>query len=140
MIPNVKPSQLYPGTGLNSAIGHVPPQSLAAAGIGTGPWIAVTPGAKWLIVALLSGALGGGSEQVDIEQATSAAGAGAKALATAAISAQTVNNRVDETEVSLDLLDINNGFAFVRAKVTNTGGTGALVALSVKQGPNPYAA
>ena len=134
MIANRKPSQIYPGAGA------IAPQSVAAAGNATtgGTYLAVPPHTKWAIVRTLCGALGGGSEQVDVLQATSSAGAGSKALVTNLRTAA-VNNTQFDDEVNLDsLLDINNGFAFLQAKITNTGGTGALVAAHVAFGPNEF--
>jgi hypothetical protein len=135
MIPNVKPSQMYPNAGAGNGVF---PQSLAAAAAVTGPYVQVPPGAKWAIVRLLTGALGAGSEQVDVLQAQSAAGLNAKALATN-IRTSAVNNQQFDDEVNIDLsLDINNGFNFIAVKVTNTGGTGALVAVNFAFGPNEF--
>lgn len=133
MIPNIKPSQVY------VAKASIPPQSLAAAANATSAWVAVPPGSKWLAVDTLTGALGGGSEQVDVLQATSVAGAGAKALVTN-LRTEANNNVFDQDEVNLDTMDINNGFNFVQVKITNTGGTGALVAVRAAFGPNEFAA
>jgi hypothetical protein len=135
MIPNVKPSQVYP------VAGGINPQSVAAAGNATtgATYLAVPAGAKWLIVHTVTGALGGGSEQVDVLQATSSAGAGSKALVTNLRTTAANNSQFDD-EVNLDtLLDINNGFAFIQVKITNTGGTGALVAARAAFGPNEFA-
>lgn len=135
MIPNVRPSQIYPNAGLANAVF---PQSIAAAGNAVTPWVAVPAGARWMKTVLLTGVLGGGSEQLDYEQATSVAGAGAKALKTNQRTSA-VNSQQFDDEIDLDSnLDINNGFNFVRAKVTNTGGTGALVAISLAFGPNEF--
>jgi hypothetical protein len=135
MIANVKPSKIFPNAGAAAAIF---PQSIAAAGNAVTPWVQVPVGAKWAIVRLWTGALGGGSEQVDLEQATSAGGAGAKALATN-VRTSAVNNQQFDDELNIDsTLDINNGFNFIRAKVTNTGGTGALVAVGLAFGPNEF--
>ena len=136
MIPNVRPSQLYPNAGLANAVF---PQSVAAAGTAATPWVAVPIGSRWMRTLLLLGALGAGSEQLDYEQATSVGGAGAKALKTN-VRTSAVNSQQFDDEVDLDSnLDINNGFNFVRAKVTNTGGTGALVAIGLGFGPNEFA-
>lgn len=129
MIPNIQPSKVYPTSA------QVAPQSIAAAGTANTGYVAVPAGAKWAHITLLCGALGGGSEQVDINQATSTGGAGAKALATAAIAGVTTNSSVTDYDLNLDTMDINNGFNCIRALVTNTGGTGALVAIAVKFGP-----
>ena len=134
MIANRKPSSVYP------VAGAIPPQSVAAAGNATtgGTYLAVPAGAKWAIVRTLCGALGGGSEQVDVLQATSTGGAGSKALVTNLRTAAGNNTQFDD-EINLDsLLDINNGFAFIQVKITNTGGTGALIAAHVAFGPNEF--
>ena len=137
MIPNMKPSQMYPNAGPANAIF---PQSLAAAASVTSQFVQLPVGARWAIVSLLTGALGGGSEQVDLLQATSAGGAGSKALMTN-LRTSAVNNQQFDDEVNLDsALDVNNGFIFVAVKVTNTGGTGAQVAARFAFGPNMYAA
>ena len=134
MIANRKPSQIYP------VAGAIAPQSVAAAGNATtgATWLAIPPHTKWAIVRTLCGALGGGSEQVDVLQATSSAGAGSKALITNLRTAAANNTQFDD-EINLDsLLDINNGFAFIQVKVTITGGTGSLVAAHVAFGPNEF--
>jgi hypothetical protein len=131
MIANFKPSTIYPA-GLANAIF---PQSVAAAGVVTSPWVAVPTGARWAIVRLWTGVLGGGSEQVDLEQAKDAAGTGAKTMVLA-LRVAAVNSQQYDDEASLDnVMDINNGYAFVRVKVTNTGGTGALLACGFSMGP-----
>jgi hypothetical protein len=127
--PNVKPSLGYP------VAGKVPPQSLAAAASANTGWIQIPMDSKWAMVQLLTGVLGGGSEQVDLQQATDAVGTGAKALQTAAI-IDAVNNDTQDYEANLDmLLDFANNFSYIRALVTNTGGTGALVSLALRFGP-----
>lgn len=133
MIPNIKPSKVYP------VAGQAGPISVAAAGNAATSWVQVPAGSKWAIAELLNGVLGGGSEQVDLEQATSSGGAGAKALVTNAVT-NAVNNTASQVEANLDqVLDVAGGFNYVRAKVTNTGGTGALVSIALKFGPNAYA-
>lgn len=109
------------------------PQTVAAAGHVHSGWFHVADAQR--ILALLNvGDDGGGSIAVTFEQATSAAGADAKALdggtwADAALGALTTN---DTTTVLADGrpevgLDVNNKFAYVSFIVTVTGGTGALV-------------
>jgi hypothetical protein len=120
MIPNVKPSIIYP------LKDKVAPQSIAAAGTAQTGWIDCSTG-NWLKLVLLVGA-GAGTAAVSLDQATTAAGAGSKVLATAAqvgITAQGTGT----VEADYDLhnnLDINGGFAFVRATVTVAGGAGTL--------------
>jgi hypothetical protein len=133
MLPNVLPSKLYP---VAPTLG-IAPQSIAAAGNATSSYVQVTPGARRLALTLLFGA-GAGTAQVDVEQATSSGGAGSKALATGAIAAGATTTQ--DADVDLDLMDINNGFNFVRTKITITGGAGTLVALRAAFGPNPLAA
>lgn len=134
MIPNVKPSQLYP------VAVAVQPQSVAAAGVVTTAYVKVPANSKWLAVATLCGALGGGSEQVDVLQATDTSGTGSKALVTN-LRTNAVNNTDTDDDVNLDtLMDINNGFNCVAVKITNTGGTGALVAVRAAFGPAAFLA
>src|SRR4051812_5037262 len=95
MLPNVKPSQLYP------IAGAVQPQSVAAAGSVNTGWLKVPAASKWLVAQLLCGVLGGGSVQVDVEQATDNAGTGAKALVTN-LRTNAVNNTDTDDEVNLD--------------------------------------
>lgn len=132
-IPSTKPSVIFPTKAA------IPPQSIAAAGTADTGWVQVPPGSKWLSVALNTGALGGGSEQVDVLQAQDNSGTGSKALVTNLIT-EAGNNKTDDGDVDLDTMDINNGFSYVKVRVTNTGGTGALVGLGAKFGPAPLAA
>gem|GEM_PF-6590028 len=132
-MPNIRPSQVY------IAKTQISPQSIAAAGNALSAWIAVPPGSKWAVIDTLTGVLGGGSEQIDVLQATTVGGTGSKALVTN-LRTEAVNNVTDQDEVNLDTMDINNGFSFVQVRCTNTGGTGALVAVRVAFGPNEFAA
>lgn len=133
MIPNIDPSQIYP------VKAQINPQSIAAAGNATSAWTQVPVNSKWLYVVLNAGALGGGSEQIDVLQATSSGGANSKALSTGLISAVTTNNGTTTAVLDLEKnMDINNGFNFVQIKVTNTGGTGALVGASAIFGPAAF--
>jgi hypothetical protein len=131
MIANFKPSTIYPNAGLANAVF---PQSIAAASFAASPWVQVPTGARWAIARLWTGALGGGSLQLDLEQAKDAAGTGSKALVTN-LRTSAVNNQQFDDESNLDLMDINNGFNFIRVKVTCTGGTGSLLACGLAMGP-----
>jgi hypothetical protein len=77
MIPNVKPSIIYP------LKDKVAPQSIAAAGTAQTALARLLDGQLAEAHQLLVGA-GAGTAAVSLDQATTAAGAGAKALATAA--------------------------------------------------------
>jgi hypothetical protein len=134
MFQTRKPSSVYP------VAGAIPPQSVAAAGNATtgATYLAIPICSKWLLVRLITGALGGGSEQVDVLQAKDTAGTGSKPLVTG-LRITAVNNTQFDDEINIDsLLDTNNGFAFIQVKITNTGGTGALVAAHVAFGPNEF--
>lgn len=108
------------------------PQSVAAAASVTSTYVAVND--CFAIYALfMMGALGGGTVTCSFMQATSAAGAGAKALtATGSYGAFTaVANAVDitqtEIEAATDAMDLANGFYFLAIKVTVAGGSGSLL-------------
>jgi hypothetical protein len=138
MIPNVKPSQLYP------VKGAVNPQSVAKNGNATSgaTYIAVPAGSKWLKVTLFTGSVGTCVVTVDTLQATSAAGAGSKALSSALIVGGGTDNQQLQAEVNLDAtLDVNGGFAFIQVKATvdNVGAGPALLAVEVAFGPNEFA-
>jgi len=122
--------------------GAINPQSIAAAGNATSgaTWLDARDGSKWASIRALFGALGGGSVQIDLLQATDAAGTGSKALVTNAITG-TVNNSQQQADVDLiKTLDTNNGYGFIQVKATNTGGTGALVGVDVILGPPRFLA
>ncbi len=129
---NFKPSKVYPYKG------QIAPQSVAAAGNVTGNWIDASQ-CRWLSGTLLVGA-GGGTVALKIEQATSAAGAGAKDLYTAAqlgITAQGVGQVQFDAQLDCNL-DVANGFRWVRANATVTGGTGTLVSVGLIGGPSEF--
>jgi hypothetical protein len=138
MIPNVRPSQLYP------VKGAVSPQSVAKnTPVTSGAtWIAVPPGSKWLKLTLLIGSAGGCAVTVDTLQATAAAGTGSKALVSALIVSATTDTQQIQAEVNLDAtLDVAGGFGFVQVKATtdNVGAGPALLAVSAEFGPNEFA-
>jgi hypothetical protein len=81
--------------------------------------------------------LGGGSLQVDVAQATSRPAPARRLLVTNAIT-NAVNNTASQYDLNLETLDINGGFAFIQVKITNTGGTGALVGARAAFGPNEF--
>jgi hypothetical protein len=132
---NRKPSAVYP------VKASIAPQSVAAAGTASSGWIAV--GANfWATIASLVGA-GAGTLAIKIEQATSAAGAGAKDLATAAtlgITAQATGTQVNADLQLAQALDLDNGFEYIRITATVTGGAGTLIAAALSLGPAPYQA
>jgi hypothetical protein len=135
VIPNIKPSQVYP------LAGAIIPQSVAASATATTGFIQVPPGSKWAAADLYAAiGQGGAPVQLDLLQATKADGTGQKPLLTAA-AVVTGSGGVTQGEANLDaLVDANNGYRFVAAVVTNTGGAAALVAAGLKFGPNAYAA
>jgi hypothetical protein len=134
MIPNVKPSKLYPSKT------SIAPQSVAAAATITSGWID-TAGYAWAKIASLVGA-GAGTFAVKLEQATSAAGGGAKDLATAAslgITAQATGTASQaDAQLGAQGVDVDNGFRYIRASATCAGGAGTLYALELELGPEPY--
>jgi hypothetical protein len=138
MIPNVKPSQLYP------VKGAVNPQSVAKnTAVNSGAtYLTVPPGAKWLKLTLITGTQGGCVITVAVNQATAAAGTGSKSLAAALIVSSTTDTEQLQAEVNLDqALDVNGGFAFVQVTATtdNVGAGPALLGVSIEFGPNEFA-
>jgi hypothetical protein len=112
--------------------GKINPQSVAAAGTANSPWINVFDAYK-LLMNINCGALGGGSVQASFLQATDNAGTGSKALTAGtfvAPAAITVDGTLQQIEANPEDLDrlASPMFTFVRLVLTNTGGTGALLA------------
>lgn len=102
-----------------------------------------------IAIVILQGAWAGGTPAVTFEQATSAAGAGAKALAyterwdgtaltddvlaRTVVAANTSNlaaaaNGLMVVELHAQDLDVNNGFAWVRVRVASPGANADLIA------------
>jgi hypothetical protein len=129
MTPNVDLKQYYP------VKGQVNPASIAAGGNAVSAWLDAKDGNR-LHIALLAGALGGGTLDVDVDQATDNAGTGSKVLAADVLAAQATNNTPAQADVDLhNLLDVNGGYRFVRVKINNTGGTGAIAGAACLIGP-----
>lgn len=99
--------------------------SVAAAGTLVTGWVDVS--LQQNIQAIVAIGSGAGTPAITWEQATSAAGAGAKSLAWAAGTFAT--DRIEVTNDCGATLDLAGGFKFVRATVTITGGAGTLTAL-----------
>ncbi len=118
--------------------GQISPQSVAAAGHANSDWVDASQGINILTEVTL-GALGGGSVALTFEQATSAGGAGGKALSAFTGGTSAVDNTKLEIDNAPEAMDAENGFTFVRAVLTNTGGTGALVAATVHVASPRYA-
>jgi hypothetical protein len=132
MIPNVRPSKVYPYAA------QIAPQSVAAAATVASGWAAASSNA-WLSLLLLVGA-GAGTFAMKVEQATSSGGAGAKDLVTAAnlgVTAQETGQAQVDVQLGANL-DIDNGFAYVRVSLTCTGGAGTLAAVAATLGPAAY--
>jgi hypothetical protein len=120
--------------------GAIAPQSVAAAGNATSGWIDASDGTN-IITVVNGGALGGGTVALSFEQATDNAGTGAKAVSSAAVGAGlSSNNTQFQVDNAVEKLDHNNGFKFFRAKLTVTGGTGALIGATVHLGSPRYLA
>lgn len=122
MASRISASQLPIGT-------TIAPQSVAAAGNAVSGWMDVGTAINILTEVNL-GALGGGTVTLTFQQATDGAGSGAKALAWTGY-ASAVNNANSLIDNDPELLDINNGFRFVQAKLANVGGTGALLSAAL---------
>lgn len=108
----------------------IAPQSVAAAAHVNSGWVDAGQCINILTEVNL-GALGGGSVALTFEQATSSGGAGAKALSTFTGAVSAVDNTTAEVDNAPEGLDADNGFQFVRAVLTVTGGSGSLVAATV---------
>lgn len=119
-------------------IAAVSPQSCAAAANKTSSWVKAAL-YQHLIAQVQLGALGGGTVTATLEQ-TKSDGAGdasagdAKLLAT--IGASSTDNDHLEADCSPESLDLANGFEWVRLKLANAGGTGALLG-GILNGANP---
>lgn len=109
--------------------GNVAPQSIPAAGTAVTGWIDASE-AHTIALLVLAGALGGGTVTVTWEQANTAAGGGNKAVF-AASAGFAVDNAESWLEHKVEDMDINGGFRWVQAKLTNVGGAGALIAAAV---------
>lgn len=134
MIPNVKPSVIYP------LAGNIAPQSVAAAASVSTGWVDALNN-KWASLSVLIGA-GAGTAAVKLEQATSSGGAGVKDLLTAAqlgITAQGTGQAQADGDLP-DNLDIAGGFRWIRATLTMTGGAGTLAAVTMDIGPAAWEA
>ena len=136
---NEKPSLTY--VAKTGAV--IAPQSVAAAGNPLSSWVDSATLNKWAKVISLAGA-GAGTFALKIQQATSAAGANAKDLITAAvlgITAQAAASVV-QVDVPLDegLLDLANGFRWIQLNATCTGGAGTFYAAVLELGPSAWSA
>lgn len=124
--PNVKPSH----EAVLAAV--INPQSLAPGAASSG-WVSMGPdGYEAIQAAVLAGALGTGATlDGKLEQATSAAGAGAKDIAGKAITQLTKAGSDDNKQAIIncrsDELDANNGYCYVRLTIT-VGGAASQVA------------
>lgn len=107
--------------------GKVAPQSVAAAGNATSGWIKADTSPNWLTVCNY-GALGGGTVTPTFEQATDGTGTGAKALAWTIPTAGSADNTQSEAINRAAAMDQKGGFLWFRVKLSNVGGTGALIA------------
>lgn len=105
----------------------IAPQSVAAAASATSGWVDAGDAEKVTTVVNL-GALGGGTVALTFEQARDADGGGAKALSAWTGGAVATTLTVDNQP---ELLDLEGGFSHVRAKLTVTGGSGALVSAAL---------
>ena len=128
--------------------GAVAPVNITGAGA-DGDWVSMAH-ARRLGILLLTGAWAGGTSAVTLEQATSAAGAGAKALglteyfiktgyggasafARTAVVSDTFNlsaaSKVILIEVDAAQLDVNGGFSHVRVRAASPGANNDYLAI-----------
>jgi hypothetical protein len=100
-------------------VAGVAPQDIGTADV-TGTYILVS-NYKTLLATLITASLTAGKvATIELLQATSSAGAGAKALKAAVTATAPTGNGVVRAEVgvTMDELDTDNGFIYVAAKVT----------------------
>ena len=101
-------------------VGVIDPASKAAGTYTTG-WIDFSLYGRLCAILLIGAISSSGTVDAKFEQATSAAGAGAKDVTDAAL-AQSVDTVADNTQASLEIrpaqLDVNNNFRWVRLSVT----------------------
>lgn len=109
--------------------GILNPQSVAAAGTATGTFVDART-AAWWVALCQAGALGGGVATFSVVQATDSSGTGVKVIANAPGSATKAPTLAQGLYIDVDpqSLDLANSFFFIAVKVSNVGGTGALVA------------
>lgn len=100
--------------------------SVAAAGTLVSDWVDAASYSR--LQAVVGKDAGAGTWAVTWEQATSNAGAGAKALS--GYAGTQANNRT-QIDVDASALDTNGSFRWVRATATVTGGAGTLMTLII---------
>ncbi len=110
MSPALKPSQRA------AVVGSIDPQSAAA--VKTTGWIDASQYANFLAVIGVGAITAGGLVDANILQATSNAGAGAKAVPGKAIVQIAAGSVQALINFKQDDLDVNNGFSFVQVSVT----------------------
>jgi len=108
-------------------IGGAAPISIAAAGNQQTGWIDVRPYPS--IRCLVMTGAGGGTPAMSFQQANTAAGGGAKALAGWAVGSY-ANAAIDVDNPS-DKLDKNGGFGWIQVTTTMTGGAGTICCTDV---------
>ena len=116
------------------------PQSVAAAGNATSPFIDAGSAAWWLALCQ-AGALGGGTATFKWRQATDSSGTAAKDVTGNPGSATKAPTAGQGLYIDLDpqALDLANGFRFIALRIDNVGGTGALVSGAVQACDPHYA-
>jgi len=126
---NTRPSSVLP------AVDRVPPQTIAAAGVQNTGWIDAGL-AEWLVAIINIGVVSaGGTMTLSWLQATSAAGAGSKALNTGAFAPVTytaTGQAIVEEHVGQQI-DVANGFRWVRAVLTGAVAN-VIVGMTLHQG------
>lgn len=119
-------------------IGQIAPVSVAAAGSANTGATYFDAGKYHRIEALAPlGVLGGGTVTLTMKQAKDSTGTGAKDLTAGGFASvnSATNGAVLSVEEETTRLDVDNGFTHVRAELSNVGGTGALVALTLRGVP-----
>lgn len=111
--------------GMVPIVGRLTPAAaVAAAGTSASGYIDASIAPQFIIDAW-SGALGGGSVALTLQQATNNAGAGVKAVAGPLLTLAADNTTGQLDFAPLGLLDIAGGFLWFRLLGTVAGGTGA---------------
>jgi hypothetical protein len=137
---NVKPSEIFP------VLAVIPSQSIATASPATSGWIQVGGAGtqavgRWLSLILNMASSSTATATVTAQQATSAAGANAKALTSPPTMAATPSTSVGSAaqfDLALDnVMDLNGGFDYVQFTVT-TAGAALQCALEILQGPAAF--
>jgi hypothetical protein len=121
------------GSETAAVVAALDPQSVAAGASASTGWVPAKNFAAFLAVIAAGAIAAGGSLDVKVQQAKAADGTGTKDVPNAAITTLTNAGGGSGKQAIIntrsDLLDINNGFAFVRVTATATGGAALVSAV-----------